>query len=193
MCQWCNREFMTEYLDALYCSNTCRGRARENRRKGRVRPPRCRGTVPEGVLSQVKICKWCGELFDGVITAEYCSNSCFSKARHSRRKIAGKPSHSKASRKNQKRNNKLKAKDFVYVDKILKGCSHCPERRPHTLDYHHLDRSTKKECVSVLMNSGASISSIVAETAKCILLCRNCHAVEERGDGYRPEDRPHVG
>ena len=75
---------------------------------------------------------------------------------------------------------------FVKQDKA-KGCSRCPERRVACLDYHHLDRSTKVENVNRLISKG-SLTKLKAEIAKCIVLCANCHRVEEAGvrEGFYP-------
>jgi hypothetical protein len=79
-------------------------------------------------------------------------------------------------------------KDVVYWDKVLKGCSRCSEKRPSCLQYHHLDPKTKFKGISEFLSSGRqSVKILEAEITKCILLCANCHAVEENGDGYRTE------
>jgi hypothetical protein len=187
-CQWCKRGFVSEYKGQLYCSKACRSRRQQSGRKKRVRPSRLRGLVPTGA-SKIIFCKWCGQDFVGALSASYCSNTCWNRERRRRRKEAGKSSRSKLSRKRAKINSRLKCQDIVYVDKVLKGCSECPERRPRALEYHHLDRSTKRGCVSRLVSRGTP-SAVRTEMEKCVLLCSNCHRVEEGGDGYRPEDRP---
>jgi len=57
-----------------------------------------------------------------------------------------------------------------------RGCSRCPERHPSCLTFHHL--GDKDMDVSRLVEDGRSKEGILAEIAKCIVLCANCHAKE---------------
>jgi|SRR5208337_4641438 len=59
------------------------------------------------------------------------------------------------------------------------GCSHCPERHPACLTFHHI--GDKEMDVARLVQEGYSVKSILAEIAKCIVLCANCHAKEHWG------------
>lgn len=54
-------------------------------------------------------------------------------------------------------------------------CSRCPETHQSTFDFHHKDPSTKLETVSNLVARGKSREIILAEIAKCEVLCANCH------------------
>ena len=45
-------------------------------------------------------------------------------------------------------------------------------------DFHHLDPSTKIDNVSCMCLGKRKDSIILAEIAKCILLCANCHRLE---------------
>ncbi len=63
------------------------------------------------------------------------------------------------------------------------GCAWCPERCADALVAHHLDPSTKLFSVSDGVKRGCSARRMLAELAKCICLCCNCHAkhhAEER-------------
>lgn len=62
--------------------------------------------------------------------------------------------------------------------KAERGCSRCEEKHPACLQFHHIDASTKIDDVSVLINEGRSIESILLEIKKCIILCANCHFKE---------------
>lgn len=57
-------------------------------------------------------------------------------------------------------------------------CSHCGFT--HTsfdpFDLHHVDPTTKEYAISKMW--GYSWAKIKAEIDKCILLCKNCHAIE---------------
>lgn len=52
------------------------------------------------------------------------------------------------------------------------GCSGCGERDPVVLDFHHKDPANKVAEVSQLISS---THKMLAEIAKCIVLCANCH------------------
>ena len=54
-------------------------------------------------------------------------------------------------------------------------CEVCEESRPWCLDFHHLDPSAKEGTLSQIVNS-KSKASLELELAKCIVVCRNCHA-----------------
>lgn len=54
------------------------------------------------------------------------------------------------------------------------GCALCTENEPACLDFHHTD-PTKKDFVISARNN-RSIKSLLREIAKCIIVCRNCHA-----------------
>lgn len=64
---------------------------------------------------------------------------------------------------------------FVREIKRSMACSSCPETDSACLDFHHVDPSTKKFSVCRAMHQGRSEKIILAEIAKCIVLCANCH------------------
>jgi hypothetical protein len=125
---------------------------------------------------------------------KYCCKQCAEAARIQRRrkrqrqgalaagvslnKFIGKKYHKSSHTRSQKR-YKQRNSDVVYEDKINKGCSRCIERRPACLDYHHTDPSTKKNSISTLVSRGSSLEKLKAEMDKCVLLCANCHRLEE--------------
>jgi len=55
-------------------------------------------------------------------------------------------------------------------------CLHVPEV-PEELHFHHRVKSEKVANVADLVSRGASQSKIMAEMAKCDIICANCHAV----------------
>lgn len=55
------------------------------------------------------------------------------------------------------------------------GCSKCNETHPATLDFHHIDPSTKIGLVSYMFNNLVPMHKVRKEIAKCIVLCSNCH------------------
>lgn len=76
--------------------------------------------------------------------------------------------------------------EYVYQLKIKSHCLRCPERRPRCLQFHHIDKANK---IGNISEWQGDVDSLVEEIKKCIILCANCHAVEN-GDGYRDVDRP---
>lgn len=59
-----------------------------------------------------------------------------------------------------------------------KGCSRCYETRISTLDFHHVDKSTKSIEINQAIKMRWSRKSIEREISKCILICANCHRCE---------------
>jgi hypothetical protein len=126
-------------------------------------------------------CPHCGAEFESEnFKKVYCKRSCKERAKDKRRDKPRAARHKRTRRVCSNRN-----RDYIYADKIAKGCSRCLERRPNCLDYHHIDRKTKVAAVSRLTVHGVSLEKLITEIAKCVLLCANCHRVEELGDGYR--------
>lgn len=59
-------------------------------------------------------------------------------------------------------------------------CSRCPESDPVCLDFHHRNPAEKDFSIYQALNRKASKKSIMAEVAKCEILCANCHRKEHR-------------
>jgi hypothetical protein len=157
VCEKCSALFKdsTRGQQQKYCSKRCRSRARDARQG-------------KGVIS-TRPCSECKTKFTSAYRRrKYCSKKC----------------SDAASFKHVGHNRNREARDYVYEDKITQGCSRCPERRPSCLQYHHIDPLTKKSGIGRLVQ-GARIERVIEEMKKCILLCANCHFIEENGDGYR--------
>lgn len=56
------------------------------------------------------------------------------------------------------------------------SCSICGESRPACLTFHHRDPSDKLIEVSILVTRHNKRERVLAEIAKCDVLCANCHA-----------------
>lgn len=52
-------------------------------------------------------------------------------------------------------------------------CDQCGEEHPATIEFHHVE--SKEFDVSIMVNHGYSKERIMAEIAKCKVLCANCH------------------
>ncbi len=59
--------------------------------------------------------------------------------------------------------------------KATKSCEECGEDAPECLHFHHNDPSTKVFTLATAALDGRSRASILAEVAKCRVLCANCH------------------
>jgi|SRR5271166_5530191 len=63
------------------------------------------------------------------------------------------------------------------LKKTLK-CNRCPESFWGCLDFHHCDPAEKDLSVADAVKHSWSKKRILAEIAKCEVLCKNCHAKE---------------
>ena len=66
-------------------------------------------------------------------------------------------------------------KNSVEEIKSTIGCAKCGEKRPYTLDFHHLDPNIKDATVARMTSNQNRIEDIQREIDKCIVLCSNCH------------------
>jgi 5-methylcytosine-specific restriction endonuclease McrA len=66
--------------------------------------------------------------------------------------------------------------------KLRKGCQHCGyKKHAIALQFHHIDPSTKENSISEMhKNTLPRFKKIVKEIWKCIILCANCHLIEEK-------------
>jgi len=86
----------------------------------------------------------------------------------------GKDKQSKESKEKHKLYKRKQRVERVKLCRDIKreaGCKYCNESEPVALDFHHVE--DKIECVSRLIHS--SESKLLAEIAKCIVICANCH------------------
>jgi len=68
------------------------------------------------------------------------------------------------------------AKRLVQTLKDGKPCADCGNIFPHyVLDYDHRQGTQKKANLAVLTKRGAKTEVLLAEIAKCDLVCANCH------------------
>ena len=67
-----------------------------------------------------------------------------------------------------------KLRRYTNEYKAARGCALCGERDPRCLDFHHRDRSEKKDKVSKLVAQRA-VARMKEEIAKCTVICANCH------------------
>lgn len=55
------------------------------------------------------------------------------------------------------------------------SCARCGENHPACIDFHHRDPAQKIRDVAEMASCSYSKEKILAEVAKCDILCSNCH------------------
>ena len=74
-----------------------------------------------------------------------------------------------------KHDNQVWFKETKLKD-VSKGCSCCGYMgHPDDFDYHHVDPSTKILAVSDMLGTYGR-PKVIAEMAKCVIVCKPCHA-----------------
>ncbi len=68
-----------------------------------------------------------------------------------------------------------KIRDWLESIKDDLSCERCDEDENICLDFHHVNLSDKVNAVSTMAMCGTAKNKILAEIAKCIVLCSNCH------------------
>lgn len=89
---------------------------------------------------------------------------------------ANKAKHHERVRATEKK-RRDKVRQLVREYKGDRGCSRCPEHRPACLDFHHVGDDKEFNVADALRN-GYGIPRIMAEIAKCEVICANCHRVQ---------------
>ncbi len=69
-------------------------------------------------------------------------------------------------------------RDFVRGLKDGKVCQRCGFDNLLALDFHHRDPKQKDLSIAKAIELGWSKERILAEVAKCDLICANCHRIE---------------
>lgn len=90
------------------------------------------------------------------------------------RKKFSNPEH-REKRRTTKRKHYNDSKERLENYKATLKCSVCDENHPATLDFHHVDPTTKVESVCRMASTHTSWDRIMEEINKCIVLCSNCH------------------
>jgi hypothetical protein len=66
---------------------------------------------------------------------------------------------------------------FIDAIKLERGCADCGyNTHPAALQFDHLPRYEKKHSVAQMANN-INMDALIAEIAKCEVVCANCHAV----------------
>ena len=71
----------------------------------------------------------------------------------------------------------MRANYHWYIElKSELACSRCDETHPACLQFHHTDPAMKEASLGIAIRRGWSRNRVLAEIAKCEVLCANCHA-----------------
>jgi 5-methylcytosine-specific restriction endonuclease McrA len=72
---------------------------------------------------------------------------------------------------------RLRHRLILHRLKLEQGCQHCGyDKHPVALEFHHVNPSNKS---FELNNINIGLMKLLRETEKCIVLCSNCHRIEE--------------
>ena len=85
------------------------------------------------------------------------------------------------------REYRQKNRDYVAKYKMSKGCEICGFKAEHhcQFDLHHVDPKTKSYKGShKSYDAGWSRDRIDNEISKCMVVCKNCHALESHNQGH---------
>lgn len=83
----------------------------------------------------------------------------------------------KKERKESAKRTKHRQRAWLDELKSTLFCKECGENRIVCLDFHHRDPKEKEGSITRLLYR-ASKARVLAEIAKCDVLCSNCHRVE---------------
>ena len=121
------------------------------------------------LMSDTKLCNKCNET---KVLSMFPGNRCSPDGKYSMCKIC------KRIRKNEWRKGRRRALHLL-IDKLKSiPCADCKnEYPPCAMDFHHIDISTKKETIALMIQQALPISSVLDEIKKCIVLCAVCHRI----------------
>ena len=121
---------------------------------------RCRTALPEVAFAPSQ---WVAT------TGAWCRDC---RRAYSRERVAEDPNYFLRYQLARRRRNN----DRIARLKAERGCLKCGFRHPAALDFHHRDPAHKKYLIS--RSWQCKWETILAEIAKCDLLCSNCHRIE---------------
>lgn len=88
-------------------------------------------------------------------------------------------------RRSQMRARYQAKRDAVDAHKLSVGCVDCGYKaHPAALHFDHVVQARKRAEIALMVTSGQSMAEIMAEIAKCEVVCANCHAIRTHSRGY---------
>lgn len=83
--------------------------------------------------------------------------------------------NNKEQQKANVKRRRIEIREWFRELKSTLKCERCGENHPATLDFHHRDPATKEIGLWELQRKSWGKDRILAEIAKCEVLCANCH------------------
>lgn len=71
--------------------------------------------------------------------------------------------------------NEEREEKRAFIKEQRTACAVCGEDEPICLDFHHINPDEKEDHVALAVRRGWGKKRILAEIAKCVVLCSNCH------------------
>ena len=88
-----------------------------------------------------------------------------------------KKNHSYYLEKNKRYKEKYRKEAYEYLRQAAKdGCVVCGEDDFRCLHFNHINPAEKKGAICHMVNRQVNLDIIKEETAKCNVMCANCHA-----------------
>jgi hypothetical protein len=93
-----------------------------------------------------------------------------------------------ATQVERNRQRRKKIRGWFIELKATLSCARCGENHPATLEFHHDDPQTKDlSLYQAVWSHDWGKDRILAEVAKCTILCANCHRKQHWEDALRAE------
>lgn len=70
-----------------------------------------------------------------------------------------------------------KAQSYIISHLLANPCVRCGESNILTLEFNHVNPSTKKYSIANMISQAMSLKTIKKELDKCEVLCSNCHKI----------------
>jgi hypothetical protein len=144
------------------------------------RKPRLDSAPPTPFTGRSKLvgeCIKCGKSFD-IVDRKVCVR----KDRIQRTNFCVTCWKKEGGKNNKRRRQRWNSFKLLFV-KRCGGCSECgilDLNHPSIYCFHHVDSSAKEGHLSTIAGAGFNLSNkkmFVTEARKCVVLCRNCHAI----------------
>ena len=159
----------------------CQSRVDSNRKlrvartpKSAIRCPRCEETKGQEAFTPSVWVRGNGQ-------CKPCHNAYYGSAASNGARRKGFAQYTQARRK--------RLVEMVTEHKAQLGCRYCEESHPAALDLHHLNPSLKVATVRQLCDRGVRAETLLAEMAKCEVVCSNCHRKLHAGITLTERDR----